>query len=93
MELDLYRRKALTNTMVKISCTLCESNPPSTLAWFFNGDKLDLNKHKIQIISDPCQEALYFQALKEREGSYMCMATNNLGQAYSTTKLQVFGIN
>jgi hypothetical protein len=91
MKFKQYRQNAVTNDMVKISCALCESNPPSTLTWFFNGIQLDLNKNKIPVISGGCEESLHFRALKNNAGNYTCMAKNHFGEAYSTTKIDVYG--
>lgn len=90
MKFKQYRQNAVTNDMVKISCALCESNPPSTLTWFFNGIQLDLNKNKIPVISGGCEESLHFRALKNNAGNYTCMAKNHFGEAYSTTKIDVY---
>ena len=92
MELEWYLEVAFTNDMVKISCALCTSNPPSTLTWFFNGTQLDLNKNKIAAISGSCEESLRFQASKSTAGNYTCLAKNDFGQAYSTIGVKVYGM-
>mgnify|MGYP002803984866 CR=1 FL=1 len=89
MKLERHLKLVTTDQMVKIPCTLCTSNPPSTLTWFFNGRQLDPEKNEISVISGWCEESLYFKALKNTAGNYSCMAKNDFGQAYSTTEIRV----
>jgi hypothetical protein len=91
MRLERHFKVETTDQPVQISCTLCTSNPPSTITWFFNGARLDLNKNKISVISGWCEESLYFKASKNTAGNYSCMAKNDFGQAYSTTEMRVYG--
>ena len=88
---ELNQYNVATNQMIEISCTLCESNPPSTLTWYYNGNELDPKKNNIRVISRFCRESLYFRAVQNAAGNYTCMAKNVLGEAYSTTKLKVYG--
>ena len=92
MKLERHFEFVTTGQMVKIRCTLCTSNPPSTLTWFFNGKQLDRKRNEISVISHWCEEYLNFKALKNTAGNYSCMAKNDFGQAYSTTEIIVLGI-
>lgn len=91
MELEENKYNVAANVKIEISCTVCRSNPPATLTWFYNGNELDANKNNIQVVSHLCREALYFRAVKNAAGNYTCIAKNALGQAHSTTMLKVYG--
>ena len=91
MELEENEYNVAANVKIEISCTVCQSNPPATLTWFYDGNELDANKNNIQVVSHLCREALYFRAVKNAAGNYTCIAKNALGQAHSTTMLKVYG--
>ncbi|XP_028409632.1 hemicentin-1-like [Dendronephthya gigantea] len=87
MKFERSQKLAMVNSMVEITCALCESNPPSTLTWFYNGTRLDLNRRDVQVIPSCSKESLYFRVLKNNGGTYTCVAKNALGEARSTTEI------
>lgn len=91
MRFERSHKLSVINSMVEITCALCESNPPSTLTWFYNGTQIDLNRHDVQVISTCSKESLYFRVLGNNGGNYTCVAKNVLGEARSTTEISPLG--